>query len=253
MKIINIYYMKILKLNELLSVDKGWINVKVDNHIKDRVFKYIDKLNSKITNKVDQYDLKKKLEILISMKDTFNKKSKLDDVITYMMILQYFKEIKDNFDGSPAGFLIEELLASLVGGNRVEGNKSTDIIAKKFMIKGDETLKLQNVSYQVKLYTKGNQIKFNPDNLCDITIICIKEGKFIENDKGKFLANYSGKDGKIYICFLNKDELLKYKTSPGGSISTVSLSTDITVPKVVIDFDDINHAMGTITKGIREN
>ena len=229
--------MEIMKFYEMLSVDQGWINVKIDAHLKDRIFKYVEELDRGITDKSKKFDLKYKLERLISFKDSVNMK----DMITFMIILQYFKEIKDNFDGPAGGLLMEEILSCLVYGDRIPGNKKEDFIAKnsKIFITRQEGDDVQNktVSYQVKFYTRGNFIKIDESKLCDITVVCIRDGRNAAS--------------KIHICFLTAADITTYSTKTG--ISTAQLVTNNNVSKVVLDFFEIDKTLDRLATKIKDS
>ena len=229
--------MEIMKFLEMLSVDQGWINVKIDSHLKDRIFKYVEELDRNITDKSLKFDLKYKLQKLISFKDSLNMK----DMITFMIILQYFKEIKDNFDGPAGGLLMEEILSCLVYGDRVPGNKKEDFIAKnsKRFITRQEGDDVQNktVSYQVKFYTRGNYIKIDMSKLCDITVVCIRDGRNAAS--------------KIHICFLTVADIVTYSTTSG--ISTAQLVTNNNASKVVLDFFEIDKTLEKIGSKIKDS
>lgn len=234
----------------MLSVDQGWINVKIDAHLKDRIKKYIVLLDRDVTNKSEKFDLKYKLQKLLEFRNSQN----MQDKITYVVILQYFKEIKDNFDGPAGGLLMEEILSCLVYGDRIPGNKQEDFIAKnakRFITRVESDNLVQQplqTSYQVKFYTKGNYIKLPEltiDNqkeldyarLCDITVVCIRDDR--------------GANSVIHICFLNKDEITNYKTKSG--ISTTQLVDSKVVSKVILDFNKIDSIMDSIGKDIKNS
>jgi hypothetical protein len=243
--------MKILRLLEMLSVEKGWINVKIDNNLKERIKKYVKQLDIGIPE-YEKYDLRTKLVRLLTIKDNNN----LQDVITYMIILQYFKEIKDNFDGPAGGLLMEEILSCLVYGERILGNKKEDFIGRrKFYTKnlksvssdkeiiGDngeilplKPIEKENISYQVKFYTRGNFIKIDMNKLCDITIVCIRDDR--------------SKESKIHICFLNERDIINNSTATG--ISTAQLVRDLDKKNVVLDFKEINNTLNKIGDDIKK-
>lgn len=225
----------------MLSVDQGWINVKIDSHLKDRIKKYIVLLDRNITNKSEKFNLKYKLEKLLEFRNSHN----MQDKITYVVILQYFKEIKDNFDGPAGGLLMEEILSCLVYGDRIPGNKKEDFIAKnakRFITRVESDVANQQplqVSYQVKFYTRGNFIKMPEDysKLCDITVVCIRDDR--------------GGNSMIHICFLGKDEIANYTTDTG--ISTAQLVNSKVASKVVLDFNKIDSIMQSIGEDIKNS
>jgi len=249
--------MKILRLLEMLNVEKGWINVKIDNNLKERINKYVKQLDIGVAES-EKYDLKSKLERLLTIKDNNN----LQDVITYMIILQYFKEIKDNFDGPAGGLLMEEILSCLVYGERILGNKKEDFIGRRKLytknsklisgnkeITGDvnngdvlpslsntDTKKeKENISYQIKFYTRGNFIKIDMNKLCDITVVCIRDDR--------------SKDSKIHICFLNESDIINNSTTTG--ISTAQLVNNKGIGNVVLDFKKIDETLDKIGTDIK--
>ena len=85
--------------------------------------------------------------------------------IAAIMLLRFLQEIKDYFDSSTAGHLIESFLGGLIPGKVPDDNGEYDIISV-----------LSGLKYQVKLYTYKESIKYFPYKpTCDYYILGLKE------------------------------------------------------------------------------
>ena len=60
-----------------------------------------------------------------------------------MMLLQYLRDIKNNFNASSAGFIFEDFIAGILDGSKPDGNPAVDVWDAK------------KDGYQVKLYNDG--------------------------------------------------------------------------------------------------
>jgi hypothetical protein len=202
--------MKYLKRFESIDdIEKlGWVNIKIDENLIIRMAKYVTALDTVLTNERDKYDLYKKLEILSNI-DSYIQKSNIDiqTKISIITLLQYINEIKGQFHPSSAGFLLEGFLAALIHGNKVSGNKSTDITNRqapqlpsesestedddenkeKLSYKDLDAVEFETssgsmnkIKYQIKLYKKESTIKIKMNNICDYYVICLKDGNIFD-------------------------------------------------------------------------
>lgn len=156
---------------------EGWINVKIDKFIYVRMMRYIPSLDNIILLNNDvssKYDLYKKVQILSNVESWVNNENiTVQDKISIITILQYLKEIVNNFSASSAGFLMEGFLATLISAKIVEGHGKIDILGPKFETES-------HLTYQIKLYQKGSSIKIHmSEEMCDYYVICVKDGDLI--------------------------------------------------------------------------
>jgi len=137
----------------------SWINVKADKDLHLRVSRYtraLDAYNNITQNNID--GLKERLKILSNPHVRGGVQLKLSMVL----LLQYLKEIKSNFDSSSAGFLLEDYIAGLLHSSKKGDNKTADFVDS------------DGKTYQIKFYKeKSGQISINPI-LCDYYIIALK-------------------------------------------------------------------------------
>jgi len=152
-------------------VPGGWVNVKVDEQLFIRMSRYVSSLDEILLNtggsSKDKYNLFKKIEILSNIENYIasnNSKVSIQTKISVITLLQYLKEIKDFFNPSASGFLLEGFLATLIHGKLVKGYKPSDITtsysdldAVQFQTHGYKGIK--KLDYQIKLYRKGSNIR----------------------------------------------------------------------------------------------
>lgn len=137
---------------------ESWVNIKIDKDMRIRVSRYTRALD-KFCNPSDIYA---KFDILSNPKIS---KYGVQGKLSIIILLQYLKEIKNNFDGSASGFLFEEYISGLLHLKRVSGNKNDDI-------RKDENDSF--ITYQVKFYDgPSSQIEINPKP-CDFYIVGLK-------------------------------------------------------------------------------
>ena len=177
---------------------KGFINIKVDNDLRLRVGKYLSFIQEKYGN----LELMDKLNKINSLKN-----GSFEDRIIFVVILQYFNELKELFDGSASGFIIENLFEILIGGERTADNGQHDIIKKgnNFKVKKDNTSN-EYISYQIKFYKSTSSIILNKERLSDRTIVCVKLDNIIDiiilskdDILGKFIGKFNEKDNKLSV------------------------------------------------------
>lgn len=197
--------MKYLKKFESVddSVDRlsGWINIKIDEQLFIRVAKYVNALDTLLENQRYKFDLYKKLEILSEIDTKLTNSIDIQTKISVITLLQYINEIKSQFNPSSAGFLLEGFLAALIHGKKIKGNKAADITGRqtpeenqvedeytdKYLETSYKDLEavefetesgdnLNKITYQIKLYKKGNNIKIKMNKICNYYVICVKDG-----------------------------------------------------------------------------
>ena len=175
--------MDIMKFENFKNVPDGWVNIKIDDQLFIRMDRYVNTLDDLVGNE-NIYDLFKKIEVLSNIDKYINdNKVSVQSKISIITILQYLKEIKNYFNPSSSGFLLEGFLATLIHGKIIKGNRPGDIKtsyneldAVRFESTGGRTTKI----YQIKLYMKGSYIKVNMSEPCDYYVICLKDGDEID-------------------------------------------------------------------------
>ena len=170
--------MEIIKFENFKSdIPQGWINVKLDNQLYKRMNRYVYTLD-KIVGTRYKYDLYKKIDSISNIDRHIDDPNlSIQSKISIITILQYLKELKVHFDPSSSGFLLEGFLATLIHGKLEEGRKPFDISssyseldAVRFKSTGG-----RGITYQIKLYKMGHDIKVNMSEICDYYVICLKD------------------------------------------------------------------------------
>jgi hypothetical protein len=198
--------MEIMKF-ENFTYPRGWVNIKVDDDMYIRMARYVMILDKILvaqpnSTKRDKYDLQKKVDLLSNIDILISDQTiSVKDKISLITILQYLNELRNNFNDSSAGFLLEGFLAALIHGKLVGGRDIADIEGKAFLSDEErEKLKIQTLSksyteldvaefesmpsdedrgerrlkYQIKLYAQDSNIKINVGKQCDYYVICLK-------------------------------------------------------------------------------
>jgi hypothetical protein len=198
---------------------QGWINVKIDDKLSDRMARYVPALDRILeltnANPLVKYDLYKKIKVLSRIDSWIdNPTITVQEKISVITILQYLKELKENFSGSSAGFLMESFLAALIHGKKTPGHGKVDITSTngkvdKTPIFGTEFVTDNDLTYQIKLYKKGSSIKIRilpEESMCDYYVICIKD----DISKKISINILSGKDKKDKY-YIDKSEHSVYQ------------------------------------------
>lgn len=200
--------MKFLKRFEGVDdIDKlsGWVNVKIDEQLYIRMAKYVTALDTLMPRVKDRYDLYKKIEMLSNIdKHIQNNDVDIQTKISIITLLQYLNEIKEQFNPSTSGFLLEGFLATLIHGVKIGDYGASDISsayseldAVRFETESGRGVK--KLDYQIKLYKNKGNIKINWKKKCDYYVICLKnEDKTIDVhilsinplDRDSYIGNY---------------------------------------------------------------
>jgi hypothetical protein len=183
--------MKYLKKYETKLIDDvtqlgGWVNVKIDEKLFIRMARYVLALDTLCKRPSDRFNLFKKIEMLSNV-DTYMNDTNVDiqTKISIITLLQYLNELKNQFNPSSSGFLLEGFLAALIHGIKVSGYKPADVSTAyseldAVRFEADTTRGIKKIDYQIKLYKKGGNIKINWKEICDYYVICLKDGDKIE-------------------------------------------------------------------------
>jgi len=232
--------MDIMKFENFKNVPEGWVNVKIDDQLFIRMDRYVNTLDRIVGNRY-KYDLYKKIESLSNIdKYISSSEISIQSKISIITILQYLKEIRNHFNPTSSGFLLEGFLATLIHGKIIEGNRPADIKtsydeldAVRFKSTGGS-----GKTYQIKLYMKGSNIKVNMSEPCDYYVICLKDGN------------------EIYVHILDGRDS-KHKQFIGGILSAQYIKgKPITYPpnrESYIRFDGTKEYMIINTKKLENN
>jgi len=219
-------------------VPSGWVNVKLDEELHIRLARYVESLDTLLTEN-EKYNLFKKIDLLSDKKKIIE--SDIRTKISIITILQYLKEIKNKFNPSSSGFLLEGFLAALIHGEIISDNGYSDIRSRtpQKYIDGDKSIDKfidlsynelnpvkfktkggsQNnpiLNYQIKLYKDGSSINVTwGDDRCDYYVICVKSGDAIT------VRILNGKDenddtfiGKFCTTIKNIPEIINGRLNP---------------------------------------
>jgi hypothetical protein len=168
-----------------LTTSHGWVNVKIDKNLKLRLRRYVEVLDRYLISsgrfvESDKEDLFKKIDAL-SNYDLIMKNASVQEKLSLVTILQYFKEIRENFNASTSGFLIENLIEALIHGHALSDMSKTDVLVRK---KEVETKGIKGIKYQIKLYEEMSdcEVSFPPEikERCDYYVIAYKSTDGVE-------------------------------------------------------------------------
>jgi hypothetical protein len=155
---------KILNESNDLASFGGWVNVKIDKETAKRVRRLMLGLGF-----TESGNLRNKLRFLSNPVEGRIRQGEsvgqaLNRKISAMMLLQYLREIKMNFNSSTAGFLLEDFMAGLLGGEVVPGKGAVDV-------------RTSTTNYQFKFYAQSSakiKISNRTGEQPHKTILCLK-------------------------------------------------------------------------------
>jgi hypothetical protein len=215
--------MDIIKFENFNSniTPQGWVNVKVDRQIELRLKNYVYVLDEYLMSHKgmrdnEKHDLFRKIDALSDIGGELTSDSvSIQTKLSIITLLQYLKELKNNFNASTSGFLLECFLASLIGAT-VKGDFSKFDLTHKVLDVG-------KLKYQIKFYGEGNPSEIDwPENFkkrCDYYVIAIKDQDkiivSIFNGKNKNDPSYMEKFAKPIGrgTNRNKDNVIRTKTT----------------------------------------
>lgn len=232
----------------------SWINIKIDKDLPLRISRYAKALDVY----VDSDDLEKKLEIL-SDPDLLGKYG-VQCKLSIIILLQYLKEIRSNFEDSAAGFLFEDFIAGLLHSKRYGGREGYDFIDS------------YGKTCQIKFYSENTtKIQIRKD-LCDYYILGLKNGSrtgakvwIIYSDDEKIdeylvptvVMKYGKpKDVRIIDISLLEDSIEPYYLSFGNLDSVIEKLSDELKDFIKVLYDNIselNYNIETIITGVDKN
>lgn len=167
--------------------------------------KYVTALDTLMPRVKDRYDLYKKIEMLSNVdKHIQNNNVDIQTKISIITLLQYLNEIKEQFNPSTSGFLLEGFLATLIHGVKIGDYGASDISSSyseldAVQFETESGRGVKKLDYQIKLYKNKGNIKINWKNKCDFYVICLKnEDKTIDVhilsinplDRDSYIGNY---------------------------------------------------------------
>jgi len=161
-------------------IKTNFTQVKIDKNIKKEISNLI--VDAGFERKGD---LTKKIEFLSDIK---NKGKTIQSQISGIILLDYLSEIKNNFNATTAGFLIEGFIAGLIDAHNFDDNSAVDVV------------------YHKQGYQKGRnyQIKFWEGKTTDMN-------KYMEKKKTTQLGNLINRmkeisDRENYILMILKEK-----------------------------------------------
>jgi hypothetical protein len=237
--------MKYLKLFEsrLPGITNGnvssWVNIKIDNDLWIRVSRYSRALESYIPNSMT---LREKLGILSDPLKYSN--MGIQCQLNIVMLLQYLKEVKNNFDSTSSGLLFENYISGLVHKQKYGGRNSTT----PYDFEDDE-----NKLYQIKFiadsydnYKVGSST--DQDKLCDYYIIGLKS----ETSAKIWILDYNDDSHRNHFFERNETKVRK------GLVNTLwlnirSLKKDINIQPIELKYQNIDGVIKKIDKLVQED
>lgn len=224
--------MNIMNFENFKSVPEGWVNVKVDRQLAIRLKNYVGALDQHLisTGKMSIYqkhDLFLKIDAISDMTDELmSDRVSIQTKLSIVTLLQYLREIKNNFNASTSGFLLEFFIASLIGAD-VKGDFSKYDITHKVLDVGGK------LKYQIKFYDEKNPAEIDwPEDIrkrCDYYVICLKKDDNIVvsifNGKNSedpcYMENFAKPKGRSNIE-RNERSVIRYKTKKDGDKTIVT-------------------------------
>lgn len=222
---------KILK--EDTSQFSGWVNVKIDNEVVNRVKRLMIGLGFRehgdLTNKIKF--LAEPTKVRIREGETVGQV--LNRKISAIMLLQYLKEIRNLFDPSPAGFLFESFMAGLLGGEKIPGNLPVDV-------------KTSTEKYQIKLLS-GTIDKVPRPSLVGEQptkyVLGLKKGDFIEI----YEADYDRFKSELYVEYdENGEEVI-------DKFLKIRKFKDIATRIGILDLSNIDDTLGELEMELKDS
>jgi hypothetical protein len=212
--------MNIIKFENFKNVPEGWVNIKIDRQLELRLRNYVDVLDQHLisTGKMNIYqkhDLFLKIDAISDMSnELMSDRVNIQTKLSIVTLLQYLREIRNNFNASTSGFLLEFFIASLIGAT-VKGDFS----------KSDLThiLDVEKLNYQIKFYDEKNPVEIDwPEDSskrCNYYVICLKRNDSIvvsifdgTNDNDPcYIENFAKPQGRSYSERKGKS-VIRYKT-----------------------------------------
>jgi len=284
-------YLKKFEAIDDIQKIRGWVNVKIDEQLFIRMARYVLALDTLCKNKTDWYNLFTKVDILSNIDEHINgDRLSIQEKISIITILQYLNELKNQFNPSSAGFLLESFLACLIHGEVVPGSKEADISSAyseldAVQFKTTHGGGIKKLRYQIKLYNNKGNIKIKWKDLCDYYVICLKNpDKTIdihiltkdEEDEdswiGNFAANITGTDEFIRDVGMRTQHILlntrKLYTKKGHKfmrkldisdakinslISACGKSVKESIEKVYNTLSELHYDVDALVSGIDKN
>jgi hypothetical protein len=162
-------------------VPEGWVNIKIDTQLELRLKNYVDVLDQHLIsigkmNIYQKHDLFLKIDAISDMgNELMSDRVNIQTKLSIVTLLQYLREIKNNFNASTSGFLLEFFIASLIGAT-VKGDFSKYDLTHKIIDVG-------KLKYQIKFYDEKNpaEIDWPEDSSkrCNYYVICLKRNDSI--------------------------------------------------------------------------
>lgn len=220
-----------LQFDKDKRIVQSWVNVKIDSDLPLRISRYARALDEYVNSK----DLNSKLDILSSPDSAkYGSQCKLAIVV----LLQYLKEVKSNFDPSSSGYLFENFIAGLLHAKKAGGYTSHDFEEE------------DGTKCQIKFYReKTPNIIVNHKNPVDKYIIGLKsENKadiWIIDRKGNFKI-----DEYLIQDFDDKGKVIKSTIDVSSLKFLRDTSTLESKKPYTLKFDNVEKIIESVSEGL---
>lgn len=238
---------------------ESWVNVKIDKDLPLRISRYATALDKYLS---DANDLEGKLDFL-SNPVVAGKPIGPQCKLSIMMLLQYLKEIRSNFDASSSGHLFEDYIAGLLHGRKLGGYGHADYEDSK------------GNTCQIKFYQfKAGKIDLNPKP-CKYYIIGLKKAdevyiwiidskpgsKFHVDDLVVDVIDSAGRPKKQIDMKILKDEMIHGTEMPyvlsftniNSIIKSIGEVLEDYIAKLYGEISELHYNIETIITGIDKN
>lgn len=264
----------------------GWVNVKIDREVINKVKKYSKNLTRKggLTGLKERLIKLKKPESIRGYRGS-NFTEKIQQQISSLMLLKYLQEIKNQFNPTSSGFLFESFIGGLINGTVPDDNSKCDVIGENgsdlYQIKfnnwmGDKgTIKIVNTGNHITELEEARERGFrdhldpnNPNNeyinkFCDYYVMALKQHAKVyiyilnvrlpdenPNSLGYYLANSGVSSAKLRNSNIGYELDL---SSIDEKIESISSGLRESLNKIWTNISEIEYNVESITTGFDKN
>lgn len=234
----------------------SWINVKIDKDLPLRISRY--------TRSIDEFanlsgkSIEEKLDVLSNPKaNQYGPQCKL----SIILLLQYLKEIKSNFDASSSGHLFEDYIAGLLHSRKEGGYKSEDFIDDykntyqiKFYAYGTSKIVISEkicdkYIFGLKLKDEAHIWVFNWNDLVDLDLVLqLENGKYevnitkLKKEKNYYNLSFKNIDKSIKVISESLREFIKnmYDEISDFNYNIETIITGVNKENDIIDYDKVD-------------
>lgn len=234
----------------------SWINVKIDKDLPLRISRYTRSID-KFAN-LSGKSIEEKLDVLSNPKaNQYGPQCKL----SIILLLQYLKEIKSNFDASSSGHLFEDYIAGLLHSRKEGGYKSEDFIDDdkntyqiKFYAYGTPKIVISEkvcdkYIFGLKLKDEAHIWVFNWNDLVDLDLVLqLENGKYevnitkLKKEKNYYNLSFKNIDKSIKVISESLREFIKnmYDEISDFNYNIETIITGVNKENDIIDYDKVD-------------